>query len=416
MTSPAAQGGSPARLAMRELVALTAAVMALNAFAIDMMLPALGIIGEALGAATENDRQLVIIAYIVANGLSQPFFGPLADRFGRKRVIIVALAGYIVGSALSVIAGSFALLIAARAFQGVTTAAARVAVIAAVRDQCSGRRMAEVMSLAITVFMAAPIIAPAVGQGVLLVAPWRGIFLALLLYGALMAVWVTLRLPETLPLSARQPLAPGPILARYGEFFRTRQSIGYTVASALCFAGLFGYIAASEQIFLETFLVGDAFAGYFAAIAAALGAATLINARLVSRFGMRRLTHFALIAFCVTNAAHWSVSAVGGDSLPVFLMFMMGSFFFIGLIGPNATALAMEPMGHIAGSASALNGFLGTTIAGFLGGAVGRAYDGTTAPIALGFLILGLGGLAVAIWTEKGRLFRAGERAPAPLR
>ena len=402
------------KLSFPELVAITAAVMALNALAIDMMLPALGMIGDELGAARDNDRQLIIVVYVLGNGIAQLFFGPLVDRFGRKRVLMASLGGYVVGSFLSVIASSFSLLLAARAFQGVATAAARVAVIAVVRDQCSGRRMAQVMSLAITIFMAAPILAPGFGQLILFAGPWRAIFVALLLYGVVLALWLGWRLPETLTADRQKPLRPGPIIASYLEFVRNRTAIGYTLASALCFGALFGYISASEQIFLDTFEIGDAFALAFAAIAASLGAATLINARLVENFGMRRLTHGALLVFIITNILHLAVAVTHGETFVIFMAFMSVAFFCLGLIGPNATAMAMEPMGHIAGSAAAANGFAGTTVAGFLGGMVARGYDGTATPIIMGFCVLGIVAFAVILWTEKGRLFQPHETDGAP--
>lgn len=401
---------TPGVLSFPELVAIIAAVMALNALAIDMMLPALGTIGDELGAARDNDRQLIIVVYVLGNGIAQLFFGPLVDRFGRKRVLMWSLGGYIVGSLFSVLASSFSLLLAARAFQGVATAAARVAAIAMVRDQCSGRRMAQVMSLAITIFMAAPILAPGFGQLILFAGPWRAIFLALLLYGLVLAIWVGWRVPETLPVEQQKKLQFGTILGAYMEFIRNRTTIGYTMASALCFAALFGYISASEQIFLETFDIGGAFAFAFAAIAGSLGVATLINARLVSRFGMRRLTHGALLTFVIVNLLHLAIAATAGETFIIFMVFMSISFFCLGLIGPNSTAMAMDPMGHIAGSAAAANGFAGTTIAGFLGGVVARFYDGTAIPIIQGFGILGLFAFAVVLWTEKGQLFQPKEK------
>lgn len=395
----------PSKMPFAELVGLVAAVFALNALAIDMMLPALGIIGRELSAATDNDRQLVIVVYLLGNGVAQLFFGPLVDRFGRRRVLLWALGGYVAGSLLSIIASSFTLLLAARAFQGIATAATRVAIVAVVRDQMSGRRMAEAMSIAITIFMAAPILAPGFGQLVLFAAPWRGIFVALLLYGLVISLWVGWRLPETLRPDNRIPLAPRRIAGSYLEFLRNRTSLGYTVVSALAFGALFGYISASEQIFLETFALGPMFPLAFAAVAAALALANILNARFVGRVGMRRLCHGALLLFVISNLLHLAIASTIGETLIMFLLFTSISFFCLGLIGPNCGALAMEPMGHIAGAAAAMNGFAGTTIAGFLGAAIGRFYDGTTQPIVLGFAVLGAAALATALWTEKGRLF-----------
>ena len=397
---------------MAELIAILASVMALNALAIDMMLPALGQIGEELGAARDNDRQLIIVVYVLGNGVAQLFFGPLVDRFGRKKVLMASLGGYILGSALSVMASSFSLLLAARAFQGVATAAARVAVVAIVRDQCAGRKMAQVMSLGITIFMAAPILAPGFGQLILFAAPWRGIFIALLLYGVVLALWFGWRLRETMAPEDQKPLRAAPIAASYLEFIRNRSAFGYTLAGALCFGALFGYISASEQIYLEIFDLGSGFALAFAIVAAALAAATLINARIVSHFGMRRITHAALLLFVIANLVHLAIVSTVGETFVVFMVFMSISFFTLGLIGPNSTAMAMEPMGHMAGAAAAANGFAGTTIAGFLGGMVARFYDGTTMPLVLGFAVLGIISFAVVLWTEKGKLFSPHQADP----
>lgn len=395
-------------LPFAELVAITAAAMALNALAVDIMLPALGIIGEELGAAHDNDRQLIIVVYVIANGVAQLFFGPIVERFGRKRVLLWSLGGYVLGSLLSVFAASFTMLLAARAFQGMATAATRVSAMAMVRDQCSGRRMAEVMSLAITIFMAAPIIAPGIGQLILFLAPWRWIFIALLVYGATFALYAYIRLPETLAPEDRKPLRLETIASSYLMFLQNRVSVGYTLTTAFCFGAVFSYISASEQIFLEVFSLGEKFALAFGFVAGSLGLATLINARLVSRFGMRRLAHTALFVFIAASAGHLLIASIFGETLPLFMISMMISFFALGLIGPNATALAMEPMGHNAGAAAAINGFASTTIAGLLGGIVGRFFDGTTVPIIIGFTVLGAIALLITVWTERGRLFGVG--------
>lgn len=397
------------RIPFVELVAIVAATFALNALAIDMMLPALGRIGADLGAANENDQQLIIIVYVLGNGVAQLFFGPFVDRFGRRPVLMWSLAGYVAGSLLSVFASSFSLLLAARCFQGVATAATRVAALAMVRDQCSGRKMAEVMSLAITIFMAAPILAPSFGQLILFAVPWRGIFVALLLYGLALAAWLGWRLPETMAPEDRKPLRAGPIAASYYQFLSNRTSLGYTLVGALCFGALFGYISASEQIFVDTFHLGNRFALAFAAIAGSLAIATLANARLVLRLGMHRLTHGALIVFIISNMLHLAIASTMGETLVFFMIFMSISFFCLGLIGPNSSAIALQPMGHLAGSASAANGFAGTTLAGFLGGVIGQFYDGTTMPVILGFVCLGVAAFVVVLWTEKGRLFRVFE-------
>ncbi len=400
-----------ARMAFPELVALVAATFALNALAIDMMLPALGVIGRELHAPSDNDRQLIVTVYVIGNGVAQLFFGPLVDRFGRRKVLLWSLGGYAIGSVLSIFASSFALLLAARAFQGVSTAATRVALIATVRDLASGRRMAEVMSLAITIFMAVPILAPSFGQLILFAAPWRGIFVVLLLYGLVLSLWIYWRLPETLGAGAAVPINPSKVIASYAEFIRNRTAFGYTMASALMSGALFGYISASEQVFVETFDLGAQFPLAFASIAGALGVANLLNARIVSRYGMRRLCHGAVLLFTIVNILHLVLVETTGETLTLFLGFTAISFFCLGFVGANSAAIAMEPMGHIAGAAAAANGFAGTTLAGFLGLIVGRFYDGTTTPLVAGFAVLGLASLATLLVTERGRLFVPGRPA-----
>jgi len=405
---------APRKLPFWELVAIVAAAMALNALAIDIMLPALGIIGDELGVAHDNDRQQIIIVYVLANGVAQLLFGPIVDRFGRRRVFLWSLAGYATGTVLSIIASSFSLLLAARVVQGIATAATRVAAVAVVRDQCSGRRMAEVMSIAITIFMAAPILAPGFGQLILFVSPWRGIFIALLLYTAIFATWAWFRLPETMAAEDVKPLRLKPIVSGYLAFLTNRIAVGYTLAASCFFGAVFSYISSAEQVFLEVFDLGDAFTLVFAFIASSFAVSTLTNSRIVSRFGMRRLSHAAILVFICINLAHLIVVMSIGEHLPVFIASMMTSFFCMGLIGPNATALAMEPMGHNAGSAAAINGFAGTTIAGLIGGLIGSRYDGSTTPMVIGFVVLGLVGAALVLWTEKGKLFSVGHHEAEP--
>ncbi|MEM9495737.1 MAG: multidrug effflux MFS transporter [Pseudomonadota bacterium] len=412
--SPAEGAAKTPNMAFAELVGLVAAAMALNALAIDMMLPALGQIGADLGAAQDNDRQLIIVLYVVANGLSQLLFGPIVDRFGRKRVLLWSLAGYTMASVFCVMAPTFTTLIVARMIQGASTAATRVAAVAIVRDLHSGRTMAKVMSFAVTVFMAAPIIAPALGQIVLAFGPWRMIFAVLLFYGVALTVWVAFRTPETLTPEKTKPIDARVIAATYGQFLGNKTAMGYTIAAAFCFGALFGYISASEQIFLETFEIGDRFAIAFAAIAISLAAASFLNASLVSRYGMRRLTHWALALFIVVNIIHFAIVYMLGDKFLVFMTCTSLSFFALGLIGPNTNAIVMEPMGHIAGAAAAAHGFAGTTLAGALGGLVARAYDGTTLPIVIGFVAFGAIALAIVYWTEDGKLFQPHHSDDAP--
>jgi DHA1 family bicyclomycin/chloramphenicol resistance-like MFS transporter len=403
---PAAPAGGGLPIGLAELVALVALLIGLNALAINIMLPALGDIGVAFDIANPSDRQLVVVVYLFSAGVAQLAYGPLMDRFGRRPVLLGALAGYLIGSALCVVSTSFSLLLVARAFQGMTTAAARVVSIAIVRDVSSGRRMAEIMSLATSVFMLIPILAPGIGQLVLLAFPWRGVFVALLIYGLVMTVWAFLRVPETLAPQNRLPLRPRRVINAYLEVARSPVALGYTLASAFMFGGFFGFISSSEQIFVETFGLGALFPVAFAAVSLAMTAATLLNSRLVGRFGMRRLSHTAVLAVLVINTVHALIATMLGENLVTFLAFTAATFFFLGLAMPNFSALALEPLGHIAGTASAAFGFATTTVSALLGGMIGRLYDGTATPVVIGLAVFGGVSTVVVLITEKGVLFR----------
>ena len=400
------------QLGMPELVALVALLIGLNALAINIMLPALGDIGAAFDIENPNDRQLLVVVYLFSMGAAQLAYGPLADRFGRRPVMLAALGGYLIGSLLCIVATSFTLLLVARAFQGLTTAAARVVMVALVRDLSSGRRMAEIMSLASTVFLLVPVLAPGIGQLILLVAPWRWVFVALFVYGAVMMTWTYLRVPETLARDRRTPLQPRRVAMGFWRVASTPIALGYTLASAALFGGFFGFISSSEQIFVETFDLGALFPLAFAAVSLAMTAATLLNARLVGRYGMRRLSHGAVAGLVVVSVLHALVVLAAGESLFVFIGFISGAFFCLGLVLPNFNAIALEPLGAVAGTAAGAFGFMTTTLSALLGGAIGRAYDGTTTPMVVGMAVFSAVGLGVVLITERGRLFHAAADHP----
>jgi DHA1 family bicyclomycin/chloramphenicol resistance-like MFS transporter len=388
-----------------ELVAMVAALSALNALSIDIMLPALPDIGRSFGLANDNDRQLVIVMYVALFGISQLAYGPLSDSFGRRGVLIWSLAIFIAGSVLCVIAPSYELFLAARALQGVGAAATRVVSIAVVRDLTEGRRMAQVMSMAMTVFMIVPIVAPAIGQGILLFAPWRWIFGALLIYSLVILAWALLRLPETLKPEHRRPLQPGVIARGYMEVLKQRQTMGYMVASTFLTACLFGYITSSEQIYVDVFDLGAAFPIAFAAIAIAISGGTFLNSRIVMRHGMRRISHAMMLWFAAFAALHVLIAALYAPPLWLFLSLLAITLCVFGLISSNFNTLAMTPVAHVAGSASALFGAVTGTGGAILGALIGRGFDGTVAPFLLGLFLASLGIIAAVFWTERGRLF-----------
>lgn len=378
-----------------ELVALVAGLMSLTALAIDVMLPALPVMGEALGVVEENDRQLVIVAFVLGMGTGQLLFGPLSDRFGRRPVLVVSLVLYAAFGAACAVPGSFEQLVVFRALQGVVAAGARVVAISLVRDLFVGAGMARVMSWVMMVFMAVPIVAPNLGYAILQIAPWPAIFWTLVLAGLVLTAWVSARLPETLPADRRRSIAPRALLDSYLEVVRNPTSRAYTLALGFVFGALFAFISASEQVF-RSFGRQEHFPLYFAGVASGMMFASFVNARLVGRYGPRRLSMAALTAFVTIQAVYCALYLSGVHGFGPYYASLILGFLCFSLIGANFNALAMEPLGHVAGTASAALGFASTTLSGLIGGFVARQFDGTPLPIALGFLLLGGVSLAIA--------------------
>lgn len=417
MTSPAADD---ARAAFRgpgfpEFVALIAMMMALNALAIDAMLPALPAIGDALGVARENSRQWVITAYLLGFGSAQIVYGPLADRYGRKPILMIGLSLYVLFSVLAAFAPSFELLIAARVGTGLGAASLRVLAVSIVRDRYSGRTMARVMSLSFLVFLGVPIIAPTLGQLVLSVAPWPWIFGVLALAGGAFLLWAAIRLPETLHPENRLPIRVGRIASAFREAVTNRQAIGYTLAMTCITGALFGFINSSQQIFFDVFEAPGLFTTVFALVAGGIAVASLLNARLVEKLGSRLISHTALLGFIVMAAIHSAVNLAGLETIWTFALLQGLTMFCFGLIAGNFGSMAMEPMGHIAGTASSAQGFISTTAGSTLGFLIGQRFDGSATPMALGMATMGLAALGFVLVAERGRLFRARHVEPVPV-
>ena len=401
-----ANAANRAPLAFAEFVALAASMMALTALGIDSMLPALPAIGVGLDVAEPNHRQYVITAFLIGFAFAQLAYGPLSDRYGRRPVLVIALLSYALTSALAALSGSFTLLLIARAAMGASAAGARVVTVALVRDCFAGRAMARVMSLTMIVFMAAPVIAPAFGWAILKVGSWRLIFWGIAAAGLMILGWFWLRMPETLASDARQPLNLRRILGDYRLVLSDRNSVGYTLGSTAVSGALFGFIGSVPQIMDEVFRQLDLLTPVFFCVAGMMALGAFLNSRIVMRFGMRLLSHSALTVLTLIAAAHLVVAWTGVESVWTFALLqalMMGCF---GLVGANFSAMAMEKMGSIAGTASSLQGFV-QTLGGALGGAaIGQAFNGTTVPLYTGFVVMGLVSLTIVAITERGRLFR----------
>jgi DHA1 family bicyclomycin/chloramphenicol resistance-like MFS transporter len=388
-----------------------ASIIALNPLAMDMMLPALPNIGASFGISDGNYLQSVLSVFLLGFGIGQFVMGPLSDRFGRRPVLLTGMVLYGLASLLALFTPSFEMLLVARALQGLGTAATRVIATSIVRDCYAGRRMASVMSLVMMIFVAVPIIAPSFGQAVMVGGQWRGIFIVLMAYGVLALVWSALRLPETLPVSERKPLTVRQVLDSFRQTITNRQTIGYALAAAGVQGTLFGYVFSSEQVFTEIYHLGHYFPLAFATIAIGIALAGFLNSRLVIRLGMRVISHTALVIYALVAAV--MLVAASSDMLPLALYMALSALalFTFGLMMSNFTALAMEPQGHIAGTASSLYGSITTLIGIGIGVTLGQLYDGTLLPFAIGSLICTLASIGIVLVTERGRMFTPSKQA-----
>jgi MFS transporter, DHA1 family, multidrug resistance protein len=392
-----------------EFIALVAALMALNALAIDIMLPALPYMGEDLGVDNENERQLVVSAYMIGFGAAQIVFGPITDRFGRRAPLFVGMAIYIVCAFAATFVSSFALLLALRFVQGLGAAATRVIATSVVRDRYSGREMAEVMSLTFMVFMAIPIVAPGVGQVILLTAPWHGIFLFMAGLAALIFIWAVLRLPETLKPEYRRPFKLAVIIEGFRIVFSNRVAFFYGLGGMFLFGAMFGFIVSTQQIFVGIYGLGEYFPVAFAGMAGVMAVASFLNSRIVRHFGMRRIAHTAILIYIAGGVALLLVSLAGPVPFWVFFALLMAMQFVFSWVASNMNSLSMEPLGAVAGTAAAVFGFMQTVGGAVLGTLIGQQFNGTLTPNASAFVAMGLLVLGCALIAEKGKLFGVGK-------
>lgn len=404
--APALRPADTPPLGFREFITLVAALMALGSLGIDSMLPALPAIGTSLGVVTENERQLIVTAFLIGMGLGQVIHGPLADRFGRKPVMIGALACYFAVNVVAAASGSFALMLAARVAGGAAVAATRVVTIAFVRDCYSGRAMARVMSLAFIVFMIMPVLAPTFGQSILLFGSWRLIFAMTAFGTAVVLIWFTWRMPETLHPEDRRSLEPSRLARGWWLTLGDRWSLGYTMASAALLGALYGFINSIQQIMFDTFHLPRLLVVVFAITASTMALTNFVNSRLVMRLGTRVISHAALLTQITLSGTHLIIAATGHETIVTFVILQALTMGCFGLATSNFSSMAMENMGPIAGTASSVQGFIGITIGAGIGAIVGQSFDGTTVPLYAGFFGAGLVALAAVLVTEKGRLFR----------
>lgn len=409
---------APAKtVGFREFVALVASLMACQALAIDTMLPALPTIASSLGVTDQNHGQWIVTVYMVGLGCGQFFWGLLSDRFGRRAILLIGVAVYMVAALACALSTSFASLLALRFVHGLAAASVVVA-RSMVRDLYSGRQMARVMSLTFIVFLMAPIVAPSLGQLILLVGTWRELFVIFSVFAVAVWIWMLLRMPETLHPEYRMTLDVAPILAACARVLTDRTSICYAVAVGTMFGSVIGYVSMAQQIFDQVFHRAALMPTLFAIGAAGMAVASFVNARIVGQVGMRRVSQWGLLVFIVVTVAHTVCAYLGFETLVSFVLFQVATLACMGLTGSNFGAMAMEPMGSIAGIAAALQGFISTVGGAAVAALIGRYFNGSALPLAAGSAACGLATMGLVLLAERGRLFRphhAGTEAGASI-
>ncbi|WP_349366873.1 MAG: multidrug effflux MFS transporter [Nitratireductor rhodophyticola] len=394
-------------LGRAEFIALAAALMSLNALAIDIMLPALQQIGAELGVDDENARQYIVTAYLAGLGGGQLIFGPISDRFGRRAPLFIGLALYVSAALIAAISPSFAVILALRFLQGIGAATTRVIAVSAIRDVFGGRQMAEVLSMVMMVFMVIPVIAPSIGQLIMIFGDWSEIFIAMAVLAIVFGTWAAIRLPETLAPENRRELTFSSVTRGFGYVLTNRIALCYTLATTSIFGSLFGFISSAQQIYTDTFDLADWFPILFAIGAGLMAISSFTNSRLVGRIGMRRLSHTALVGFTAVSLLWLVLAAFGYMPFALFFVLFSVAMFQFGWVGANFNSIAMEPLGHVAGTAAATQGFLTTLGGGLIGAFVGQMFDGSTVPLAAGYFITGSIAIVLVLIGERGRMFHA---------
>jgi len=404
--APATERNPPhTTIGFAEFVVLAAALLATQAFAVDAMLPALPTIVRELGVANANHGQWVVTAYVVGVGLGQLFWGVLSDRFGRRPILLGGLVLYVFAAAACALTHSFTALLGWRVLHGLA-AASVVVTRSVIRDLYSGRTMARVMSLTFVIFLMVPTVAPSIGQMILLLAPWRFVFIVFAAFAAIIAAWAMLRLPETLHSEFRLMLTVRHIAGAAVTVITDRTSICYTLAVAVMFGALIAYVGMVQQIFAAVFHRASWMPSMFALCAIFMGLASLLNSRIVERLGMRRISHAALLVYIGVTLGHVLVAALGLEQLWTFVVLQSVTMACFSLAVSNFGAMALDPLGAIAGIGASLQGFITTFGGALIGAAIGRNFNGTTLPLAIGALGAGIVSLVCVMFAERGRLFR----------
>jgi len=376
-------------ISTKEFIALIASLMSIVAMSIDAMLPALGVISNDIHLQHPNQAQYIISALFLGMAIGQLICGPFSDATGRKKVLYLGVLLFLIGSTICFFAEDLNTMLVGRFIQGLGVSGPYVSAISIVRDQFSGNQMAKVMSFVMLIFIMVPALAPSLGQSILLFASWRFIFVFYIVYAIFISLWIFFRLEETLPKEKRIAFTAEGFFYGFKEVLRNRTTMSYTICMGLFFGSFIGYLNSSQQIFQVQFETGKLFTVYFGLLALIFGAASLVNSQLVEKLGMKLICDYAILAIIVFSAAFLLLHAVTHIQLWMFLVYAAILFFSFGLIFGNLNAMAMEPMGHVAGIASAVIGSLSSILSMSLGTFIGQLYNNNLIPIVTGFLVLG---------------------------
>jgi DHA1 family bicyclomycin/chloramphenicol resistance-like MFS transporter len=388
-----------------EFIFTIALMTASIAIAIDSMLPALPKIGQSLHLADPNDAQLVIGVYFLGFGLSQLLFGSLSDTFGRRPILLGGLAFYMITMLAAGWSTSFTMLLILRFAQGFGAAAVRITSMAIVRDCFGGREMARVMSFVMIVFMVSPILAPTIGQLVSNYAGWEWIFILLGTVGGILFIWAFVRMRESLPPEDKMPFSVRSVASGFKTVLTNRITCGYMLGMTLYTGVICAYVVSVQQVFGEVYGLGEWMPTAFAATAGGIAVAQFANGFLVRGFGMRRMSHAAMIVFTVLGIVGYLIALNGTPAFAVVYVLITIMLMAFAIVTTNFMAISLEPMGHLAGTATAITGFVSTTGGALLGSVVGRMFDGTILPLFGGFAIFGALTVLFTLWAEGGKLF-----------
>ncbi len=374
-----------------EFVALMASLMSIVAISIDAVLPGLPAIGKDLGVTNPNDNQWLITMIFLGIGVGQLIFGPLSDSFGRKPMVYVGFIVFVIATYICLSTKSFEMMIFGRILQGVGLSAQRTLSLAIIRDSYSGNYMAKIMSIVVMVFILVPVIAPALGQLILNYSTWHTIFYVNLIYGFVIIIWFWKRQPETLSESNRIKFSSSIFVNGTKEFFKYKDAVVYTLASGFITGSFMVYLSTSQQIFEQQYNLADLFPYIFASLAISIGLATYLNSLWVVKFGMWKIAYVSTIAYAAISLLYVVLFWSGvNPSIEILIGFFVAQFFSVGFLFGNLRALAMQPLGHIAGIGAAINGFISTVMAVPIANYIGSQVTTSVLPLFIGFSCFGV--------------------------